>query len=90
MANYVKYLKKPSDYVILFSHGNSTDIGYMLDAQLDLTYNCKINVITYDYSGYGCSAGQVTDVHVLENVVLIYNFLRHCLNYAADKIIVYG
>ena len=46
---YIEYKKTPSDYVILFSHGNSTDLGYMLDCYLDLAYNCKINVFSYDY-----------------------------------------
>jgi abhydrolase domain-containing protein 17 len=50
------------DYVLLFSHGNQTDIGYMLDTYLgiilstitlDLAYNFNINVLAYEYSGYG-------------------------------------
>jgi abhydrolase domain-containing protein 17 len=50
---FVRYEKAVSDYCVIFSHGNSTDIGYMIDSYLDLAYNCKINVLAYDYSGYG-------------------------------------
>lgn len=41
------------DYVLIYSHPNSTDVGLMLDNYLDLSYNLKINILGYDYTGYG-------------------------------------
>ena len=33
----------------------------MLDYYLDLSYNLKINVFAWDYSGYGNSTGETND-----------------------------
>lgn len=37
------YTKIRSEYIIIFSHGNSTDIGRMVEAYIDLTYNLKVS-----------------------------------------------
>lgn len=42
-----------SRYVIIYSHPNSADLGLMFDNYLDLAYNLKVNVLAYDYAGYG-------------------------------------
>ena len=42
-----------TDYLIIYSHPNASDIGLMLDNFLDLSYNLKINILGYDYTGYG-------------------------------------
>jgi len=41
--------------VILYSHGNSCDLGLCLDILLDLAYNLSMNVFAYEYPGYGQS-----------------------------------
>ncbi len=38
------YTKIRSDYIMIFSHGNSTDIGRMVEAYMDLTYNLKVDI----------------------------------------------
>ena len=87
---YIEYQKIKSDYVILFSHGNSTDIGFMLDSYLDIAYNCKINVFSYDYAGYGLSEGKTTDDNMILDIIVAYNFLINELNFDWNKIILYG
>lgn len=42
-----------SEFVIIYSHPNAADLGLMLDNYLDLAYNLNINVVGYDYTGYG-------------------------------------
>ena len=37
----------------MHSHANSTDLGLMMDSYLDLAYNLKVDVLAYDYNGYG-------------------------------------
>ena len=43
-------------YTLLYSHGNAEDIGLISTFLLDLAYLLQINIICYDYSGYGVSA----------------------------------
>lgn len=44
---------------ILYSHGNATDMGEMRHVLIDLALNVGVNVIAYEYSGYGPTAGRV-------------------------------
>lgn len=84
-------MRYPSDYCILLSHGNSTDLGLMIDAYLDLAFNCKINVFSYDYSGYGLTSHtELSDFCIMEDIKHAYNFLRYELKFEWSKIIVYG
>lgn len=73
---YIENQKFVSNYIIIFSHGNSTDIGYMLDSFLDLAYNCKINIFSYDYCGYGQSKGKPSDFNIMQDIVAVYNYVR--------------
>lgn len=52
--------------VILYSHGNSCDIGYSLDTLLDLAFNLKVNVFAYEYTGYGQSTGNKNDIEIIK------------------------
>jgi fermentation-respiration switch protein FrsA (DUF1100 family) len=74
----------------MFSHGNSTDLGYMLDNFLDLAFNCKINVFAYEYSGYGLSQGKASDIGIIKDCRSAYSFLNKQLKYEWSKIILYG
>ena len=64
------------DFVLLFSHGNSTDLGYMIDTYLgkfffptlDLAMNFNINVFAYEYSGYGQSTGKCNDINSIYDI----------------------
>jgi len=53
------FIRSPkSKTTILFSHGNATDIGCMRDHLIDMSSRLRVNVCTYDYSGYGLSTGR--------------------------------
>jgi len=42
-----------SAYTILFSHGNATDMGAMVLMYAIIANRLRVNVVGYDYSGYG-------------------------------------
>jgi len=50
---YIKYSE--SSKTILYSHGNATDIGAMYSLYHAMAYALKVNIIAYDYTGYGSS-----------------------------------
>ncbi|CAD8046094.1 unnamed protein product [Paramecium primaurelia] len=87
---YVKSAFPISDMVILFSHGNASDLGYMIDTLIDLCTNLRINVFAYEYSGYGLSQGKCTDLNIINNIQVAYDFLVSQLKFDPTKIIVYG
>lgn len=46
-------------FTILYSHGNAADIGAMIGRLLELSRHLGVNVVAYDYTGYGMSSGKL-------------------------------
>uniref|UniRef100_A0A7N0TBW9 Uncharacterized protein n=1 Tax=Kalanchoe fedtschenkoi TaxID=63787 RepID=A0A7N0TBW9_KALFE len=49
-------------FTLLYSHGNAADLGQMMDLFVELRAHLRVNVMSYDYSGYGASTGKVTNL----------------------------
>jgi len=79
-----------SSYVVIYSHGNSTDIGYMFWQYHRLCRKLKVNVIGYDYSGYGLSSGSPSEKNSYSDIRAAYEYATKVLNVNPQKIIVYG
>ena len=63
---------------MLYSHGNATDIGGMFSAYAELAHLCNINVIAYDYTGYGSSLNSgnlTTEKQVYKDIESIYDWI---------------
>ncbi|KAL0410491.1 UNVERIFIED_CONTAM: Alpha/beta hydrolase domain-containing protein 17B [Sesamum latifolium] len=53
------YLRNPyARLTLLYSHGNAADLGQLYDLFVQLKANLRVNLIGYDYSGYGASTGK--------------------------------
>lgn len=65
----------------MYSHGNSGDIGRIIDNYIDLALNLGVNVLGYDYSGYGESTGNPTDANLILDIEACYKFLRNELKF---------
>lgn len=76
-----------SDKIVLFLHGNSGNISHCepkVKSLRDLGYN----VMVFDYSGYGKSAGVPSENQIFKDASYIVSLLRQ--QYTPDKIILYG
>eukprot|EP00462_Mataza_sp_D1_P022656 CAMPEP_0175131288 /NCGR_PEP_ID=MMETSP0087-20121206/6460_1 /TAXON_ID=136419 /ORGANISM="Unknown Unknown, Strain D1" /LENGTH=265 /DNA_ID=CAMNT_0016413563 /DNA_START=199 /DNA_END=996 /DNA_ORIENTATION=- len=74
--------------VILFAHGNATDLGAMRDHLIDMSINMKVNVYAYDYSGYGLSSGKPNPANTFADADAVYQNLVN--KYNDEHIILYG
>ena len=61
-------LAQTQKYTLLYSHGNAEDIGLISSFLIDLSRLLQVNVICYDYSGYGISTEESTYVSQFYNV----------------------
>ena len=61
-------LAQTQKYTLLYSHGNAEDIGLISSFLIDLSRLLQVNVICYDYSGYGISTESSTYVSQFYNV----------------------
>lgn len=56
ITNYIHVSRYPeSKFTLIYSHGNATDCGAMFIMYAMLALTLKINVVGYDYTGYGSS-----------------------------------
>ena len=79
-----------SGTTLLFSHGNATDLGCMRPHLVDLSEQLCVNVMSYDYSGYGLSSGQPSAAKCNADISAVYRHLRTVHAAACHRIILYG
>lgn len=71
------FQRADSNGTILFSHGNSTDIGLMFDHMAELCFELRMDVFAYDYSGYGASTGVPTEADLSADIDTARQYLSH-------------
>lgn len=76
-------------YVLLVSHGNATDIGYLVPLFKRFKEE-GFSVFAYDYRGYGTSEGRPSEKKAYLDVEAAYDYLVQELNVSPDRIIAYG
>ncbi|KAJ0819194.1 putative alpha/Beta hydrolase [Helianthus annuus] len=88
VAVYVRY--PMATRTLLYSHGNAADIGQMYDLFIDLSIHLKLNLIGYDYSGYGRSSGKPSEQNTYADIEAAYKCLEETYNTKQEDIILYG
>mmetsp|Transcript_86169 Transcript_86169/g.278882 ORF Transcript_86169/g.278882 Transcript_86169/m.278882 type:complete len:343 (-) Transcript_86169:108-1136(-) len=84
------FRRADSTKTLLFSHGNSTDIGIMFHHLRDLCTKLQVDVFAYEYSGYGESSGVPSEADLYSDVEAAYHYLTHDCSVPDDQIVCYG
>ncbi|WOG96686.1 hypothetical protein DCAR_0416022 [Daucus carota subsp. sativus] len=85
------FWKHPSGRLtLLYSHGNAADLGQMQDLFIELRAHLRINIMSYDYSGYGASSGKPTEFNTYYDIEAVYNCLKSEYGINEEDVIVYG
>jgi len=87
------FLYPKAYYTVVYSHGNAADCGFMKDHYAALAFNLRVNVVAYEYCGYGASRGTFmpteasvcSDADAAVEWVLAQPFCR-----TPDQLILYG
>lgn len=74
---------------IIYSNGNSCDIGYCFHEHYRMCERLKVNMIAYDYTGYGWSETLPSESHIYADIRAAYKYALS-LNIPPSKIILYG
>ncbi|KAI4352200.1 hypothetical protein L6164_006474 [Bauhinia variegata] len=88
VAVYVKHHK--ANGTMLYSHGNAADLGQMFELFVELSNRLRLNVMGYDYSGYGQSTGKPTEYNTYADIEAAYNSLKEQYGVKDDQLILYG
>jgi len=59
-------------FTIIYSHGNATDCGGMFTRYTELAANLRVNLVAYDYTGYGASTGTPTEAQTYKDIETVY------------------
>ncbi|XP_050225139.1 uncharacterized protein LOC126674697 [Mercurialis annua] len=88
VAVYVRYPMATS--TLLYSHGNAADIGQMYELFIELSVHLRVNLMGYDYSGYGQSTGKPSEHNTYSDIEAAYKCLEESYNTKQENIILYG
>ncbi len=77
-------------YTIIFSHGNATDLGQMFPIFAQMSKILQVNIIGYDYSGYGASTGSPSEAQTYRDIEAVYLWIIQTLSVSPESVILYG
>jgi hypothetical protein len=82
---------KPLPVCIIYSHGNSGDLGSCLIEYYDIAMNTNCVVVSFEYPGYGELKNQeLRESNFYRNLKMTYFFVRKILGFKPNQIILYG
>ncbi|QKF94550.1 alpha/beta hydrolase family protein [Fadolivirus algeromassiliense] len=88
LVNLYKWLTYKN--VIIFSHGNASDIYGMYDYLQYLSTSLNVLVISYDYPGYGLSDGIPTEKNCYAALQTVIDHVKKELGYQENTILLMG
>ncbi|XP_051148291.1 uncharacterized protein LOC127263353 [Andrographis paniculata] len=77
-------------FTLLYSHGNAADLGQMHDLFVELRAHLRVNIMSYDYSGYGASTGKPSELNTYYDIEAVYNCLNTEYGIKQEDVILYG
>ncbi|KAH1200196.1 Alpha/beta hydrolase domain-containing protein 17C [Glycine max] len=85
------YIRNPSaSLTMLYSHGNAADLGQMYELFSELSLHLRVNLLCYDYSGYGQSSGKPSEHNTYADIEAAYKCLVEMYGAKEEDIILYG
>ncbi|CAN4081657.1 unnamed protein product [Withania somnifera] len=88
MAMYVR--NPAAKLTVLYSHGNAADLGQMYDLFTELSLHLRVNLMGYDYSGYGQSTGKPSEQNTYADIEAAYKCLEETYGVKEEHVILYG
>lgn len=70
-----KTKQRETDFTILYSHGSGSDLGLEAPIIRHFERALAVNVVAYDYTGYGLSTGEASEEHCFESAEAVFQAL---------------
>lgn len=80
---------KQNPMVVLYCHGNATDIGIMMGPFFELSRILGVDVVGLEYTGYGAAGGELAASHVFGDAEAAYRYIVS-QGIAPSRIVAYG
>jgi len=88
--------KEEPKYTLLFSHGNAEDLSYIEEWLEELSESLNVNVLAYEYSGYGFSSSEhntpltPSEDFCYSDINAAYDYLTKTKNINPQQIVIFG
>lgn len=79
-----------SQKVLLYSHGNGEDIGQLWGYMNSLSKILKVNVLIYDYIGYGINSSKPSEQGCIDAIRGCWEYLLYVKGFLPNSIVCYG
>jgi fermentation-respiration switch protein FrsA (DUF1100 family) len=83
------YENAEASYTVIFSHGNAEDIGTIEPFAWRLR-DLGVNVLTYDYPGYGTSSGSPSEVNAYAAIDAAYEYVLTEKRVDPSRVVLHG
>ena len=77
-------------FTILFSHANAEDLGLIFGHLKTLSEVLQVNVMGYEYTGYGQSTGTPSEAACYDDIVAAFGWLIKEKNLLPSEVILFG
>ncbi len=74
---------------VIFAHGNGESLPYLFD-YIDFYRTLKVNVLAFDYRGYGASAGKPSEKATYEDALAAWKYLTETRGIPSSQIVLVG
>lgn len=79
-----------SSFTMLYSHGNAADLGQIYQLLIQLSLHLGVNIMGFDYSGYGQSSGKASEEDTYADIEAAYKCLQERYGVKEEQTILYG
>ncbi|KAK9683067.1 hypothetical protein RND81_10G115700 [Saponaria officinalis] len=85
------FMRNPlAKLTVVYSHGNAADLGQMYALFGELSVHLKVNLMGYDYSGYGQSTGKPSEHNTYADIETVYRCLVEKYGVKEEDVVLYG
>eukprot|EP00607_Mallomonas_marina_P005055 CAMPEP_0182426532 /NCGR_PEP_ID=MMETSP1167-20130531/13024_1 /TAXON_ID=2988 /ORGANISM="Mallomonas Sp, Strain CCMP3275" /LENGTH=278 /DNA_ID=CAMNT_0024608021 /DNA_START=58 /DNA_END=891 /DNA_ORIENTATION=+ len=84
------YIDRKASITILFSHGNAEDLGMIYEWFCEFTRELQVNLLAYDYEGYGKASGTPSELACYSDIEAAYTHLTEAMGQSPENIVLYG
>ena len=75
---------------ILYCHENETDLLRLIPFLIDISIQMKIDIISFDYTGFGDTKEKPKNTTLLEDGEITINFILSHLKYKINNLVIFG
>ena len=75
---HIRNRHERANMTLLWSHGNAMDAGECIELLQLLAERLCVNVVVYDYSGYGASDGRPSESATYSDIASVHSYLNSC------------